>query len=174
MRSVLYGAACSLDGFIAGDNDEVEWLHWSDDVARISGEVWSTTDTVLMGRRTYEIAVQNGMDAYPGVQNIVFSRTLALSKPIPDLTIVRDDAAGFVRDLKEQEGRGICVMGGGRLAGSLLAAGLIDEVGVNIHPVLLGTGIPLFPAGDYRAHLTLTDSRPIKRGCFYARYRVDQ
>jgi dihydrofolate reductase len=173
MRNVLYGAACSLDGFIAGEHDEVDWLHWSDDVARISGEVWSATDTVLMGRRTYEVAVQNGMNAYPGVDNIVFSRTLTLSKAVPNLTIVRDDAAPFVADLKAREGRGICVMGGGRLARSLLAARLIDELGVNIHPILLGRGIPMFPAGDYRTRLTLTDSRPLKGGCFYARYQVD-
>jgi dihydrofolate reductase len=174
MPTVLYGAACSLDGFIAGEDDEVDWLRWSDDVARISGEVWSTTDTVLMGRRTYEVAVQNGIDAYPGVQNVVFSRTLTLATPVPDLTIVREDAAHFVRDLKERAGRGICVMGGGQLAHSLFAARLIDEVGLNIHPVLLGGGIPMFPAGEYRARLTLTDSRSIKHGCFYARYRVTE
>lgn len=174
MRTVLYGAACSLDGFIAGEHDEVDWLRWSEDVAQISGEVWSVTDTVLMGRRTYEVAVQNGMEAYPGVQNIVFSRTLTLSKNIPDLTIVRDDAAEFVRNLKRQDGRAICVMGGGQLAHSLFAARLIDEVGLNIHPLLLGQGIPMFPSGDYRTRLALTESRMIEGGCFYARYRVTE
>jgi dihydrofolate reductase len=172
VRTVLYGAACSLDGFIARENDEVDWLQWSDDVAAISREVLSATDAVLMGRRTYEAAVRAGLDAYPGVSNYVFSQSLVAQKDLPNLTIVRTDAVEFVRDLEKRPGRDICVMGGGLLARSLLSAGLIDEVGLNVQPILLGSGIPMFPSGDFRASLHLTEARPLQGGCFYLRYRV--
>lgn len=96
MRNVLYGAACSLDGFIAGPDDGVEWLHWSGDVAAISNDVWSSTDTVIMGRRTWEIARQNGTEAYPGVQNYVFARTGRIKSSKPNLTVISTDAPAFV------------------------------------------------------------------------------
>jgi dihydrofolate reductase len=174
VRKVLYGAACSLDGFIAGENDEVEWLQWSNDVAVIANAVWSTTDAVLMGRRTYDVAVRNGVAAYAGVHNYVFSRALKQEREIPGLTVVSEDAALFVRELKRQPGRDICVMGGGRLASSLLAAGLIDEIGLNVHPILLGNGIRMFPAGFPRASLELCESRPMQGECYYMRYRVSR
>ncbi len=76
MRLVTYGAACSLDGYIAGPGHEVDWLKWSEDVAALTNALWARIDTVLMGRRSYEVAVSSGLTAYPGVQNIVFSRSL--------------------------------------------------------------------------------------------------
>ena len=168
MRTVTYGAAISLDGFMARNDHSVDWLQWSDDVAAISGEYWKTIDTVLMGRKTYEAA---GPSGYPGVKNYVFSRSLTAS-PHPNVELVADDAAAFVRDLKEQPGKGICVMGGGVLARTLLDAGLIDEIGANIHPVVLGSGIPLFPESLRQIDLQLVESRSIKHGCVYVRYRV--
>jgi dihydrofolate reductase len=172
MRTVLYGAACSLDGYIAGESDEVDWLAWSRDVERISREVWDATDVVLMGRRTYEVAVRGGIIAYPGVHNYVFSRTLQLEEDIPNLTIVRADAPAFVRELKQQPGKDICVMGGGKLARSLFAAQLIDEVGLNVHPILLGGGIAMFPPPGRRSSWQLSEARPLQGDCFYLRYRA--
>jgi dihydrofolate reductase len=171
---VLYGAACSLDGFIAGQDDEVDWLHWSSEVAEISNQVLGATDVVLMGRRTYEVALRAGTSAYPNVHNYVFSQSYTSERNIPNLTVVREDAGEFVRELKQRDGRNICVLGGGELARSLFQEGLIDEVGLNVHPVLLGGGIPMFPAGGYRHSLALTEARPLQGGCFYLRYRVNK
>jgi dihydrofolate reductase len=171
MRSVLYGAACSLDGYIAGPNEEVDWLHWSDDVAQISNAVFSRIDTILLGRKTYDVAVRMGVRSYPGGVNYVFSSTLQPADA-PEVTVVRDDAVEFVRALKQAPGKDICVIGGGELARSLINAGLIDEIGVNIQPVVLGSGIPLLPPGGARVNLTLTESRVLSGGCVYALYRV--
>jgi dihydrofolate reductase len=88
------------------------------------------------------------------------------------VTVVRDDAAGFVRNLKVQDGKDICLMGGGDLARSLFEAGLIDEIGFNIHPVLLGSGIPLFHPMTRQIDLELKECRPFKNGCVYVTYRV--
>jgi len=170
MRKVTYGAACSLDLFIAGKNGEVNWLVWSDDVSKFMAEFWPTIDTILMGRKTYEDAMKRGGGPeMPGVTTYIFSRTL---KEAPGATIVSEDAGGFVRRLKAQPGKGICVMGGGELAKSLFEADVIDEYGLNIHPVLLGSGIPLLPPINRQVNLELISSQIIGGGCLLTTYRV--
>ena len=126
MRLVTFGVANSLDNFIARHDGAVDWLVWDDEVAAITNEFWKTIDTVVMGRKTYEVAVRSGGGAYPGVKNYVFSRTLKQS-PDKKVEIISGDAVEFVRRLKNQEGKGICVMGGGLLANSLFKANLIER-----------------------------------------------
>lgn len=171
MRTVTYGAAASLDGFIARQDHSVDWLQWSDDVSAITSRYWSSVDTVVMGRKTYEVMVRGGMKSYPGVRNYVFSRTLK-TRPDPKVELVSDDAAHVVQALKKESGKGICVMGGGELAHALFEADLIDEVGVNIHPVLLGSGIPLFLPSPRQVDLEMVECKPLKGGCVYVLYRV--
>jgi dihydrofolate reductase len=171
-RKLTFGCAHSLDNYIARADHGVDWLMWTDEVAELTGGYWKTIDTVLMGRKTYEAALRAGQSGgYPGVRNYVFSRTL---KPGTDnaLTIVNQDATEFVRRLKEEPGKGICLMGGGELARPLFEAGLIDEVGVNIHPVLLGNGIPLFHPISREVKLRLKEHRILKNGCVYLLYAV--
>lgn len=172
MRIVTYGAACSLDGFIADRQGALDWLHFSADVTAVMGAYWKTVDTMLMGRRTWEFALaqSGGSTGGGGIATYVFSRTLR-DVP-PGATLVRDDAGEFVRALKRAPGRGICVMGGGLLAQSLLEAGVIDEIGLNIHPILLGAGVPLFRDPGARVALALVESRVIDGGCVLATYRV--
>jgi dihydrofolate reductase len=138
MRQVTFGVANSLDNFIARKDHAVDWLLWGEEAASVTTEFWKTIDTVVMGRKTYEVALKSGTTSYPGVKNYVFSRTMRES-PDEKVEIVSEDAAQFVRKLKRRKGRGICVMGGGELAKSLFEADLIDEIGLNIHPVLLGS-----------------------------------
>jgi dihydrofolate reductase len=103
----------------------------------------------------------------------VFSRTLT-PESAPGVELSREDAATFVARLKTAPGGGICVMGGGELAASLLDADLVDEVGLNIHPVLLGDGIPMFPTRRIPLELELIETRAIAHGCVYALYRVNR
>lgn len=105
------------------------------------------------------------------MRTYVFSRTLK-SIDAKGVELVRADAGAFVEGLKAMPGKGICVMGGGELAGSLFAAGVVDEVGLNVHPVLLGTGVPLFVDAGCRTQLELMQSRVIDGGCVYSIYRV--
>jgi len=123
-----------------------------------------------MGRKTYEVALQNGTTSYPDVKNFVFSRTMKES-PDPQVKIISENAARFVSDLKRKEGKGICVMGGGELARSLFEASLIDEIGLNIHPILLGSGIPLFHRMT-QTNLELIECKTLKNGCVYVLYHV--
>ena len=170
MRLVTYGAACSLDGFITGADGAIDWLHFSKDVQAVMAEYWKDVDAVLMGRKTYEVAVANGSAGMmSGIATYIFSTTMSDAPAGAEL--VARDAGQFVRKLKEQPGKGICVMGGGLLAQSLFAAGVIDEVGLNIHPILLGNGTPLFRDAG-RIPLTLKECRVIDGGCVLATYSV--
>ncbi len=174
MRKVVFGGANSLDNYIARADHAVDWLMWGDEVEAIMREYWKSFDTVLMGRKTYEVAVRSGQGAgSPGVTTYVFSRTIEGHPASSDqVTIVRNDAAEFVRDLKQRPGKDICLLGGGELAKSLFEADLIDEIGFNIHPVLLGGGIPLFHPMNRQIDLQLNECRPFKNGCVYVNYQV--
>ena len=171
MRKVTYGGANSLDNFIARKNDEVDWIMWNKEVSAITNKYWKTIDTVVMGRRTYEITAKLGSGAYPGVKNYVFSRTLKKSRD-KRVEIVSEDAAKFLRRLKSKKGRGICVMGGGILAKSLFDADLIDEIGICVHPVLLGSGIPLFHQMKKQINLELMECKQLSNGCVVLSYSV--
>jgi dihydrofolate reductase len=175
MRTVTYGAACSLDGYIAGPDGSVDWLHFSPDVQAHMAAYWPTIDTILMGRLTWEVAARAAPEEVPadmtGIQSYVFSRTLERIDR-PGVHLVRDNAAEFVRQLKQQPGKGICLMGGGVLATTLLEAGVVDEVGFNMHPIVLGSGTPLFRSTNRRIQLSLIESKPINGGCVLATYRV--
>ncbi|MGB0034803.1 MAG: dihydrofolate reductase family protein [Candidatus Acidiferrales bacterium] len=173
MRKITFGGANSLDNFLARKDDAVDWLLWCDEAAAVMSTYWKTIDTILMGRKTYEVALRHskGKSPYPGMKSYVFSKTL---KPEAhrNVTIVSSDATDFVRRLKSQPGKDICLMGGGELAKSFFEAGLVDEIGLNIHPVLLGSGIPRFHAMSRQINLELLESQTFKNGCIYVQYRV--
>ena len=170
MRLVTFGVANSLDNFIARPDGAVDWLVWDNEVAEITNRFWKTIDTVVMGRKTYEVAARSGSGAYPGVKNYVFSRTL---KQHPKkVEVISQDAVEFMRRLKQEAGKGICVMGGGELAHSLLQANLLDQIGLNIQPVMLGNGIPLFLEMERRVDLELFEHKTLKSGSVFVFYRV--
>ena len=171
MRTVTYGGACSLDGFLTGPDGAMDWLHFSPDVQEVVAAYWAGIDTVLMGRKTWEVAARaGGGGPGGGMATYVFSRTLR--EVPPGVHLVAEDAGGFVRRLKRQRGKGICLMGGGELARALFEADVIDEVGLNIHPVLLGSGVPAFHDAGRRVALTLWESRVLAGGCVLATWRV--
>jgi dihydrofolate reductase len=172
MRKVTFGGANSLDNFIARKDDSVDWLLFNEEVSKIIESYWKNIDTVLMGRRTYEVATRNGSGGgSAGVKTYVFSRTIK-KRNRKNLTFVSEDATDFVRALKAEEGKDICLMGGGVLAKSLFEAGLIDELSFNIHPVLLGSGIPLFHEMSRQIDLELIECRQLSNGCVALTYRV--
>jgi dihydrofolate reductase len=169
-RKVTFGGASSLDNFIARKDGGFDWLMWTREVREISNEYWKTIDTVLMGRKTFEVALKFGSGAYPGAKNYVFSRTL--KEKFDGVEVVSEDAATFVKRLKKEKGKGICLIGGGLLAKSLFEADLIDEIGLNIHPVLISSGIPLFYDIQKQINLKLIECRELKNGCVLVRYKV--
>jgi dihydrofolate reductase len=180
MRTITYGGAVSLDGYLAAAAGSLDWLHFSRDVEQITSDYFKGVDAILMGRKTWDVAAAQHRPAAARprggksrriTRTYVFSRTLS-SIDAPDVELVSADAVAFVRDLKHRQGGKICLMGGGELATSLLAADLIDEVGLNVHPVLLGTGIPVFRDPGVRVKLKLTECRRLDGGCVLMTYVV--
>ncbi|MEO6588472.1 MAG: dihydrofolate reductase family protein [Pyrinomonadaceae bacterium] len=175
MRKVTFGTANSLDNFIARENGDVDWLMWSDEVTPIMSELWAKIDTILMGRKTFEAALKNAPEQSENeesnIKTYVFSRTLKKGDH-KNVEIISDNAAEFIRELKNQDGSEICLMGGGDFARTLFEAGLIDEIEFNIHPVLLGSGVPLFLDMNKQISLELIECKPLKNGCVYVSYKV--
>lgn len=156
MRRVRYSVAMSLDGFIAGPNGEFDWIVTDPEVDFRA--LFAQFDTVLMGRKTYEVVrQQGGGPEMPGVRSYVFSRTLRQGD-CPGVTVSGDPAA-TVAALKSEPGKDIWLFGGASLFGSLLDLGLVDSVEVGVIPVLLGDGVPLLPHPARSAKLRLTKHR---------------
>jgi dihydrofolate reductase len=184
MRKVKYFVANSLDNFIARKDGAVDWLFMEGDYGM--REFFASVDTMLIGRKTYEFALgqsaghkqksrskkaKNKRTFCSSMRNYVFSRTMK-NAPDEDVRIVSENAGEFVRNLKSEAGKDIWLMGGGELARSLFAENLVDEIGLNIHPVLLGSGIPLFPEIGHQIDLELVEHKVHPNGCVQVAYRV--
>jgi dihydrofolate reductase len=169
-RRLRYSVAASLDGFIAGVNGEYDWIVM--DPAIDFSALYESFDTVIMGRKTYEVVIAQGGDgSMPGLHVIVFSRTLPTARH-PGLEIVNDDPARVIAALKEKDGRDIWLFGGSVLFRYLLDAGLVDVVEIAVMPVMLGSGIPLLPPGA-STKLVLGDHRVLpKSGIVALSYSV--
>lgn len=185
MRKLTYYIGSSVDGFIAGPGGSVDFFPLTDDVmAYIVAEFPETLpthirtslrveqanrcfDTVIMGRATYDPALKEGITSpYSHLKQYVATRSLA-SSPDPGVSITSDPVA-TVRELKQEDGAGIWLAGGAKLAGTLLPE--IDELIVKIYPVAVGSGLPLFGTDFVPTRLELTGSTLLDSGTAIMRY----
>src|SRR5262245_58757279 len=177
MRKVVYSLTNSLDNFIARADGAYDWILMDDEIMSEFPKLYATFDTILMGRKTYDITLQHSpeagqeTDAYMGMKSYVFSRTIKESSNA-GVKIISDNAGEFVRNLKNESGKDIWLMGGGILAASLLKERLVDEIGVSIQPILLGSGVPLFPDIGMQVELQLLECKTYKNGIVGLNYRV--
>lgn len=160
MRELTYYVAVSLDGFIAaadgdfgmfpveGDHIEMILRDWTDTVPAAGLEAVGLTatgarlDTTLMGWNTYAAGFAWTRDPYPHTRQIVFSRRHAQEEVPANVTVTDEDPVAVVRRLKQEEGTGIWLCGGGVLAAQLAAE--IDRLVLKVNPFVLGSGVPLF------------------------------
>jgi dihydrofolate reductase len=168
MRRIRYQVACSLDGFIAGPNDDFDWI--VPEPTFDFEELYAQFDTLLMGRRTYEIVRAAG-ETFRGKEVIVASRTLPADGH-PGIEVVNEGLDRRIRELRTAPGRDIWLYGGGELFGQLLAWGLVDTVEPAIIPILLGTGIRFLPSSAVRRRLTLVGHRAYPSGMVLMEYEV--
>lgn len=173
MRRVRYSVASSLDGFIAGPNGEYDWIPMDPDIDFAA--MFSNFDTMLMGRKTYEVAKTAGPEQtgmWKGMRVIVCSNSLNPDTH-SDVEIVGKDLPGFIQKLKSEPGKDIWLFGGGDLFRSLLEEGLVDQVEVGLVPVLLGHGIPMLPKMNKKVRLELASQKVYpKTGTLMLNYNV--
>jgi len=169
MRRVRYSVAMSLDGYIADPQGGYDWIVI--DPAIDFDAMFKGYDAVLMGRKSYDAAKQQGGYGMPGKKAYVFSKTLRQAD-CSDAT-VSDDPQKTVTQLKKMKGKEIWLFGGGELFRSLLALKLVDEIEVAVIPVLLGAGLAMLPSPGPTAKLVLTKQKLFKKtGTLLLNYRV--
>lgn len=171
MRRVKLFVAWSLDGYIARSDGGVDWLF--DDQDYGMKDFMSTVDTVVMGRKTFEVMEKFGPNVYEGKRNIVFSRSRQNGRD-PRVEWISADAGGFIESLRDERGGDIWVVGGGDLFMHLLHHEQIDDIILAIHPIILGDGIKLFPRKAATVELNLADVQTYDNGLLVVHYEVEQ
>jgi dihydrofolate reductase len=170
MRKTILFIAASIDGFIARENGDVDWLN--PDESFDFAPFVNSVDTVLMGYNTYKKSLLFGEEAFlKDKQYFVFSRQSRQSQD-DRVTFINTDPSQFVKQLKNNPGKHIWLMGGGELNTSFLNAHLIDEIQLFFVPVLLGSGIPLFASGYTQTDLQLTHQQFYDSGLVELHYKL--
>lgn len=175
MRKLIVGLAISLDGFIEGPNGEYDWCFTDQDYGMT--EFLKGIDAIFYGRKTWEMMKNytppEGAPAenpWKGIKNYVFSTSY--EKAGDDFELVTGDVVKEVQRLKALPGKDIWMFGGASLNDSLMKAGLIDEIGLAVHPILLGKGKPFFSDYGKRIKLKLSDCKTYSSGLVYLTYQV--
>jgi dihydrofolate reductase len=184
-RTVVYSMQVSLDGYMEGPDRAPDWATPDEELHTFHNEHARAAGAYLYGRRLYELMAAYWPTAgddpaaapyvvefariWNAVPRVVFSNTLEAVDP--GSRLVRGDAAEEVARLKQEDG-GELDAGGAGLGGSLLRAGLVDEVRLFVYPVVLGAGTPFFPPLEHRLDLELIDTRRFDSGVVYTSYRM--
>jgi dihydrofolate reductase len=171
MRKVILGVAVSLDGYIEGPDGEYDWCFTDQDYGM--SDFFKRIDSLFIGRKSYELTLTMGEAAMPGFPKLteyVFSTTLKRVKP--GAILLKEDIGAAVKRIKNEPGKDIWLFGGASLTTSLLNLGLIDEIGLAVHPLILGGGKPLFSNIQGRIPLTLIDTKRYSSGLVSLSYSL--
>lgn len=159
MRKVVFYGAITLDGYLADENNSLNWLFETDtDDKSTYDEFIKQVDSVVMGRVTYEevLKLVENEPLYPEQEVFVFTRDK--NQHFPDVNTIHVDPVAFINELKKREGKAIWIVGGGNLLKPLLEENMIDEWWIQITPVLLGKGKRLFEEGNYFERLEFIEA----------------
>lgn len=176
MRKLILYIAMSLDGKIAGPNDDVKWLEELPNPDKSDygyHDFQSSLDATIMGNTTYQwIKGQDMPFPYPDTQNYVVTRNTELVST-DEVTFVNNKIEDFVEELKKEEGKDIWLIGGSGANQLCLDANLIDEMRVFVMPIILGKGVPLFAGGYDRKQIKLSSSTTYSSGACELRYELN-
>ncbi len=159
-RKVSVYIATSVDGYIATENDSLDWLFKTEPKGDAGYEEFiECVDTMIMGRRTFDWVMEqeNGVNPYEGKASYVY--TTQSKENTADVTFTKEDPSSLISRLNEQDGGTIWLIGGGVLVHEFLEKNLIDEFIISLAPTLIGKGIPLFQESEMEHELELTDVR---------------
>ncbi|MBI2259001.1 MAG: dihydrofolate reductase family protein [Flavobacteriia bacterium] len=189
MRKLKLQLQITIDGFISGQNGEMDWMKfpWTDDIMNYVREITENVDTIVLGRKLAEgfiphwenVAKDPNNPEYEGgikystTPKIVFTKTI--DKSIWKNTEVSNgDFIEEINKLKNQNGKDIIVYGGGTFVTSLINAGLIDEYHLFINPTAIGSGMTIFKGLDKNLKLKLKTSKQFDCGITLTCYELDK
>jgi len=184
MRKVIASPFITLDGFIAGPQGELDWAVGGEEFDReMLPLLLKRVDAIVLGRVTYQelaaywpfASTEDDINAelVNTVPKIIFSRTLEQVEwgKWGNTRLVKDDPVGAIANLKQQPGKDIVIFGSGRLVSQLAQAGLVDEYQLRVHPVILGSGKPLFKDLKEPVKLNLLEATPLSQGVVVLHYQ---
>jgi dihydrofolate reductase len=171
-RKIIVYIATSADGYIARPDGDFAWLNRK----TVKGDYgiakfYKKIDSVIMGRKTYEIGVKLGQVGYPGKKNYVFSASPPKNVP-PDIEFVTEDIPTFAKRIRRTRGRHIWLVGGSKMIASFLDHDQIDEFIIHVIPLYIGEGIPLIHPKHRDVALKLVKARRFSDGVVRLHYRV--
>jgi len=166
-RKVILGFGISIDGYIARRNGAMDFLVMDKEGETLMAEFFAKIDTTIMGRKTAaavsKLRKSGEMPDTPGMANYVVSRRWKPGKR-EGFEVVSGPLTTFVRKLKRRPGKDNYLGGGGELARSFLQEDLVDELFIGVGPMLLGDGIPGFPAKFPQRDFKLTECKSYSNG----------
>jgi dihydrofolate reductase len=183
MRKVTAGLFVSLDGVVESP-EKWQLPYFNDEMGEAIGTAMAEADAMLLGRVTY----QEFASYWPGVSSedqpfadhmnntpkFVVSTTLEEPLEWQNSTLIQENVAEEIAKLKQQPGKNIGITGSATLVRSLLRDGLLDELGLLVHPIVVGSGRPLFEEGGDQKELKLVDSKAFSTGVVYLTYQPDR
>jgi dihydrofolate reductase len=190
MRKLIVAEFITLDGVIQAPGGAVEdtdggfphggWTHhyWHDDIGLHFDQAMKEADTLLLGRKTWQIhggafepmpAGDPFGDVMNGIHKYVVSTTLRSADAWRNSTLIRGNVVEEVRKLRNQSGKNILLDGSSVLVHTLIENQLVDEYALHVYPLVLGGGKRLFPEGK-RVNLKLIESTALPTGVLFHRY----
>jgi dihydrofolate reductase len=174
-RKIIVYIATSADGYIARPDGDFAWLNRPPVKGNYGmAKFYKKVDTVIMGRKTYELGVKLGQAGYPGMHNYVFSGKPGKEAPgVPsNIEFVNEDIPTFAKRVRRQKGRNIWMVGGSEIIASFLDNQQIDEFIIHVIPLFIGEGIPLIQPRHRNVPLKLLKARRYSDGVVRLHYRV--
>ena len=185
MRELIVTEFVSLDGVMEAPGGEPGYAHsgwvsdfFSDELGAFKGEEQEAAEVMVLGRVTYE----SFHGAWPkregpmaekinSMRKLVISRTLTEAGSDWEDTTLSSDLEGSVRALKDEDGGPILIPGSRSIAQALLAAGLVDQLNLQVFPLVLGSGARLYADSEEKITLELASSRALDSGVVLQSYR---
>ena len=170
--------ATTLDGFIARENNSLDWLHElpvpeNEDYGY--SKFLSGIDTVIMGRKTYDEILGFGVDwPYANCKSYILTSEVSYKATTPNTEVLHDLDLEFIEKVKTESKKNTWIVGGGQLISTFLNLDAIDEMILSIVPRILGKGIRLFPNGPKETKFELISSQSFESGLVNLTYRKEK